>query len=349
MARFGFWATLSAALLLTMSVDPAMGGKPSKPPPTVDTGTIYYGNNGYICSMDPDGSNKTVLSLTGGGPSIALHGGKRWFLRPLPIAGETYPSGNERQEIFAVTDEGDEVQITNAFDLEPSYNAAKQQWATEAGVADGKISYLGIRWATDQDGEWILDGSGEPVIAESGLFTLALDWSAILGNSWSPGDPACRAIDLTLCDDEWGIYFPVNTKYDWSPDGTKVVYFDSWDSTAALRVAPVDGSSAPVTIVSSACYDPRWSSGDLIVFSTGAIKTVRSDGTGMTTIVPAPTKRYLSLAGATWSPNGTHLVYSLEKHDPSDWNHTFYRITATGGDKTPIYSDTAGGLFRWRQ
>ena len=74
--------------------------------------------------MDADGANKApVPGDVHGEPSNALHGDQRWYLEVQFITDEFYPDGGERRELFALTEAGAAVQLTDQGDLEPVTNA----------------------------------------------------------------------------------------------------------------------------------------------------------------------------------------------------------------------------------
>jgi hypothetical protein len=138
-------------------------GKPPKPapepPPAVDTGIIYWSGShvdGVIHTMDPDGSDKTNLSLKGW-PSIGQHGGERWFL-VLKIVdpdnhypyqdGETADANGDIwpfapiQELFAVSESGTEIQLTDDPSIQPNLQLAQPFSPSSGPTRTGTASWI---------------------------------------------------------------------------------------------------------------------------------------------------------------------------------------------------------------
>ena len=143
-------ASLSATLL-TSSFSNAQG---------TGGGTIYFADNGLTYTMNSDGNNKTplVLSDNPGNPSRALYGGHRWFLQTRQIAGQYYPNGDTRREVYAVRDDAAiEVQLS---DENKARNGASDKRCTMEALlafkragADGILTYCALdagRWLREE-------------------------------------------------------------------------------------------------------------------------------------------------------------------------------------------------------
>ncbi len=100
------------------------------------------------------------------------------------LGNREYDSGNPRHGLFAVTAEGNAVQLTNDSDIEPNnldswiYGGGVlhgMQWAACDGVANGKVSYLAVRWESE-------------AIAEYGIYVLELDPDNLASHTAVPAD-----------------------------------------------------------------------------------------------------------------------------------------------------------------
>jgi hypothetical protein len=103
-----------------------------------------------------------------------------------------------------------------------------------------------------------------------------------------------------------------------SPDGTKIVYFDMHETQGyALRVMNADGTGDRVLLDGQAvdCYYPSWATrpawspdGTQIAFSCHehehGIRVVGADGSGLRTVIPNGWNPY-------WSPDGSRIAFEL--------------------------------------
>jgi len=337
------------AVMLTSSAASAKGKPPPPPPPPpVDSGTIYFNyNNGsaqQVCSMKPDGTSQTalpVLNAFGAEPSRVLHGGKRWFVTLQTIPNEFYPpdpDGNlyARQELFAVSQRGEWFQLTD----NPAIEAFDPRWTLGAGGVDGRITVVAYRW--------VQDANGKSISIEPGVYSIDVD-----PETWTSAPPAPQSpqrldtILLPVACDAVGCYADVSG-YDWSADGTHVVYAAS-DGLYVTRAS--DGTSGQLLSVSGAAA-PRWSpvqgnGRTQILFgvgggSAGRIDRVNDDGTGWVTMVPAGSTSSIWIIdnSARWSPSGTHLIYNQWTMDKKVWYRVktshVYRAAADGSGKIDL-------------
>jgi hypothetical protein len=310
--------------------------------PAADTGggTIYYRYQNLTWTMNSDGTAKTQLPAAVGNYGVAsreLHGGHRWFLATLPIAGETYPNGQPRHEIFAVRDDGDAsftVQLTNQSDLERN-GATPYRVAWKPG--DDQISMIARRWS-----------GGE--VVEGGVYVADILFDGngnVTGLASQPGAPAISTGLVTWPANEVpfkGGLGPDMRNVDWAPSGTEIVH--DRVSAAGLRIADTSGGGR---LLLSEGICPAWSpDGTWIAFnSTGGISRIKPDGTGVKVII----KRGSSYAvmNPDWSPTGSHLVYRRQK---TTWplEDDVYRAKADGKEQTNLTGDIGGFAtpFVWR-
>ena len=313
------------------------GGGGGEVPP----GTIYFTLSGQLHTMNGDGANKApVPGDVHGEPSHALHGDQRWYLEVRFIADEFYPDGGERRELFAVTEAGDAVQLTDQADLEPvtSFTLGATRWAP----GDAFVSWVALRWDPI---------SGMPV--DAGVYVAEVDYDAVSGNVIGlvaqPLDPMVPTAFVEDFDEVWR---PLVRTHDWSPDQTAIVY-DTVDSE--LFTADTFTGDSFVLTNTTGVGLPVWSpDGSKIAFQVpvASIATINPDGSGEKIIIK---RKGHSLAGASipgWSPTGEHLIYRWHDSttqggfEPPD----VYRAAANGGGKTNLTADLDGGAtpIAWR-
>jgi hypothetical protein len=183
---------------------------------------------------------------------------------------------NRRCELFAVREDGQiEVQLTDDPNVQPwrpgEPGRALWNWATHDGVVDGKVSYVAQRWGKD---------GGEDVVVERGLFAAEIEWDE-WGEPYATTDNTMLPVILPLEPEVLEI------NYDWSPDGTQIVY-SILGSADGIRVADAYGEPNEWLCGGGR---PRWSpvlddGTTLIVFGGGReIRTISPDGGPATTIV----------------------------------------------------------------
>jgi dipeptidyl aminopeptidase/acylaminoacyl peptidase len=112
----------------------------------------------------------------------------------------------------------------------------------------------------------------------------------------------------------------------WSPDGTRISYFDSRDGVSppgagALFIVPADGSAEPdrITPWGAAFSDHSWSpDGSWIVFQRpyGQLWLVRPDGSDLHQI-PLELPAGAGALNPSWTPDGAWIVFSVRLPDRS--------------------------------
>lgn len=354
--RKALFAAVTIAVLALLAGAVSAKGKPDKPgkppggepqDPSPDTGVIYfeYSGDGNIWSMAYDGSNKQALSIdrrVNVDASELTHSGERWFLTAQPVDAPPYPNGAERWEIFAISASGSTVQLTDNPEVEilgvslegsnvqdlggwPQWmvvHSAEPRWCCD----DTKVSYWARRWE-----------NGGLVEGSEGLYEAEVDWSS------RDTEPTKLDVNLQPYSGLLGGYF-----YDWSPDGERIVYEDA----GAIFVLDVGPDAQPCKIASGS--GAEWSpvpGTDRIVFLSGDdLYSVAPNGSDQTLIVSRSDNRKEGLYGAAWSPNATHVAYSVRKNRGQ--LHV-YRANAQGEYETNltedlVTKDTQAFVIGWR-
>ncbi len=335
------------------------GGNPREPTPP---GVIYaYVGGGNNVEMDADGTVLRTLDAAARGiPTHATHGGELWFVYAEEVAG-VYPDSTQRQDLFAVSESGTVVQLTN----DPLFHPMNQpRWSP--APADGEIVFRGRRFssaiaAADEGGLYVAEvtfAGGAPSVTS---YTLHITGTMVQ--------------DTTRCTTNGICYATPNViRADWSPDARRLLYTirdlpaseSGLDTETSIFVYEADGSS---TFVTSPGNNPRWSSLDMVVFYdytvvmsnfTMRLWTIDLDGTKLTQVeeirdrgqgANANNWTYARFRGHEWSPDGNHIVYGIldcKLVTNSSCDNRIIRRKADGsGEKviaTPSWVDVQG----WR-
>jgi hypothetical protein len=306
----------------------------------VDFEGTTYGESGVAIT----GVDQELVIDPGNGPTgtltinFASTTGHSTFSFRGTILNKTY-----RSELFAVSEDGQtEVQLTNDSTVQPwgggDVSRALPRWATDIGVADGKVSYLAQRWGKDA-----LDND---IITERGLFAAEIEW--IDGMPQATTDNTMLPVNLPLGPEVRDII-----PYDWSPEGDRVVYVDGGSLYVGDAYAEDPGDLIHEGGAGRPVWSPELEDGtSLIAFTSTAndIRTISPDGTSETTIITAGSKIIIRGDMMHWSPEGTHLVYTRVQRKKSDSEHDVYRIGADGSDPTNLTNGIRANCFamNWR-
>lgn len=294
-------------------------------------GTIYYlgpwdgatHNTAVMRAMNSDGTNNTQLGFgPQGNPSIALHGGHRWFLINQSIPGVYNPDGTQRFELFAMRDDDDNqnnnpvtrVQLTYDIDLQVQ---AGRNWL----LGDQTISFEARRWSGG-------------VVVEGGIYMASPVFDADGNITGLAAQPTTPAISFPLVEITPGDLWADLNEYSWAPAGDRVIYTRVGDRD--LTVADLLGS-LHLRIFTGSARNPQWSpDGTKIAFSSGgSISTIKPNGTQRKVIVAA-LQNWTFYWGAYWSPGGTHIAYTGQQIIGSNSNLDVFRATATGTGRTNL-------------
>jgi hypothetical protein len=284
----GFLPCVAGAALLMCGV--ALAAKP----PAVEPGRIFFNLNGQVMAANSDGSNQRVLfAAEEDAPDVSAlpHNNGYWFLDVRDVSGEpSYPGPFGRSEIFAVNEGGAQVRLTSDPALEPINGGgyARARWL----VGDTQVAFLAQRW----------DLSTMTVVPDSaGIYVTEIDFSSGLPVVITPPEHLAWTSSMFGPNYSSTLY-----GYDFSPDGGTIYFADG----ITLYSAETATGTHSVALATDFNY-PRLCAamGTLIGFRQfSSIKTVRSDGSELTPMIPPSTKGWGAFP--IWSPSGKYISYS---------------------------------------
>jgi len=308
------------------------------PPPNTGGGTIYFigprdgaqgGGSQWMRAMNSDGSNNRQLGFgLYGNPSLALHGGLRWFLYHQDIPGVYNPDGTQKFELFVLRGDFDgnfnnnsttRVQLTNDIDLQ------MQSWSPAWVLGDQKISFKARRWYNG-------------TVVTGGIYTASLVFDANGNITGLAALPTTPTIPFPLVETNPGDFWPAFADYSWNPGGDRVVY--SGLGNTDLWIADLLGSPHQ-RIFTGYALAPQWSpDGTKIAFTSSGshISTLRPNGTQLRVII-SPISNWTAFR-PYWSPGSDFIAFTGQTQSGSYPNFTFNmdvnRATATGGNLTEL-------------
>jgi hypothetical protein len=347
LSKLSLAITLTLALFATHAVaqkPPKGGGGGGGDTTPVPPGTVHFtrstADSRYYAdmTMKADGSGKTQIGISEQGkwlvPSHQLHGGQRWLLAILPTETEDPDTGEMREELFAVTEDGQAVQLTDDANL-----FLAGSWSLRWAKDDSFFSYV----AADR-GTW-----------DESLFVVDVDWSSgtpVIGSPRKVFDSGSYSGDPQL---------PALGAYDWSPSGLEMVYNDirDWDRHE-VRVARFLADGAVETRHLGYGLYPTWSpDGNWIAYGSqvgGAIWKIQPDGSGAVQL--STIKSGQQHTDQVWSPDSQHLAFTERTRTTTkskgvtytSYTYDILRISANGGTATNLTGDTAADCWSigWR-
>ncbi len=162
--------------------------------------------------------------------------------------------------------------------------------------------------------------------------TWSPDGTSIAFDGWDDSDPSRTGIYIGGSHEVTAVVrvtstggAPQDIPLDWSPDGTRLVFYRAIraepdfpiDIGGSLWVVNVDGTHARQLDLPPPNWWARWSpEGTTILFvsernqPTGAIWTIRPDGSGLTKVFEDPSGGFP--IDPIWSPDGTQIMFMLD-------------------------------------
>ena len=360
-----FFILIAVALVASLlGLSPSRSAPPHGGGGSVPPGKILYTYNNQTWQMNGDGSGKSTVSLSAV-PSRDTYSGHRWSI--LMSNGE----------VWATPNNVDFLQITNLQQYDNGDGTitcvilndgtgARLSWSNGG---DSFISVKGIHWVQDASLP-VPPPGGDADMSDLYLAIYRLDVSALELEARYQSQLPGPAFDITLAvpviTEPFG-YEENFTEHQWSPDGTKIAYkwrnnfedfgpADLWVADVGPGVTlPVNALTDGVRIVNIATNRidfPQWSppgaAEQRIAFrySNGDLRTVRPDGTGLTTVAN------VGYGPSFWSPDGNHFVYrKMVQKTFTKREYFLYRIGASGGTSVLLTGDLNKeldkGLLGW--
>jgi dipeptidyl aminopeptidase/acylaminoacyl peptidase len=259
-----------------------------------------------------------------------VHGETRWILEMRQS-----PSDPDGGALFAVSEwadaDGQPLSVVLLIDgiFEEGFFVALPLWAKD----DSFISILIDTWSDDFSTfstelyriEVTFDASGTPAITSEAEWELVAREEDGIGN------------------------------YDWSPDGSRVVYMayiESGGFDADIKVQDLNDEPGQATTIYTNGYAPLWSPADaLIAFypwdTAPGVHVIATDGSGLRQL----TKSVYD-GGFQWSPDGSALAVHRVSWRNTKWGSLYsadiIRVPVSGGPEVNLTKDIDGyASLRW--
>ena len=135
-------------------------------------------------------------------------------------------------------------------------------------------------------------------------------------------------------------YRGIDTEPSWSPTGREIAFVS--DRAGRAQVFVMDAEGANVRRLTQAGFNtqPRWSpKGDTIVYTSRQgnhdLWGVGPDGSNLRRLTAGPGNN----EGASWAPNGRHLVVPVE---PAAGGYQLFTMLADGSEQQPAHAGARG-------
>ncbi|MFC1596541.1 hypothetical protein ACFL5Q_01155 [Planctomycetota bacterium] len=267
------------------------------------TGVVYYYYTPDLISMDADGTNKTLVGLD---------------------IGSAIPSIAEHNDMRWF--------LQGYFDL---YVTSADNTTVTLYTAPDDATIAAMRWISDPVGgadayvSWYEVPVGSTDMTDGTLVRAPVIYST---------DGDITGLDLTSAE----YYFGTSWDYDWSPDGTFVVYRDE-NELWTYNTFTDEHDILPTTVSNQ----PRWSpDGTRIAYGASAdnwttIETVDLDALSITVVAKAKNRGVNGkfVSRPSWSPDGEFILYRHVDASGYDWYYDIMRCTHDGQSPTNLTAD----------
>jgi hypothetical protein len=313
---------LVAILVGVAGASSLVSSEAAPPSKSVPAGKVFYTSDtalqgNALWSMNADGSGKQLLAYQ---PRLCdyaqlshqVHQGHRWYLE-----FRTSPTPANGLALFAVRDDGDPDFVVPLVD-DPDLEFNLIRWAKD----DSFVSFTASDALDGTDLDHIY-GAELDFDPETGLPFLAGEWSPVV-------------------DGEQADFHDIRA-YDWSPDGTKVVYQLTGNpgSTSAMIADFVTGTTR---VFAANGYAPVWSpDGTRIAYTlSDGIYVSNLEGTANLRITNNNSSHYDQTRG--WSTDSQQVLFNRitiksVKGGGQLSQSDVFRVPATGGTAVNLTND----------
>jgi len=325
------------------------------PPPkahAIQQERIVYGtdNNRSIVSINPDGTDKQVLS-EGYYPQISPDGTKIAFIKSDSGIENLYVMNADGSGIVNVTGTANTQSIDIRFTWSPDGSKIAYTKVITTESPGGPISTSRIFTTT-------IDGSVQNDL------TADTEGPHVYGPSWSPD--GSKIVYTSVEDNVASIYTMSSSNGSnktllvanaslpqWSPNGNKISFEsdfgDEFGDTEVGTVNPDGSSLTAVTNNSGFDGQEKWSpDGNRLVMLSNCncgdpsyIRSINADGSNSTSIT-TPSEGG-DIAYPSWSPDSSQIVFTAYDPGAGDpLNYRLFTVPVTGGPAIQVYADGDG-------
>jgi Tol biopolymer transport system component len=307
-----------AALTRALHNGPRPADERTPKPPGIFSevgGWITYGNGRGIRAVDStrpeDASSQIRLSTDGGTPLAWSSDGSKLLILRCQCDFPTLAGYDDGRSLVVLNANGTETRLAQTHD--------RQYVNGGSFSSDGSRVVYAIWGGKIPSSIYVIDAEGG---TPRKLLTAGFRYP-------DPGDKENGPFRT-------GLYYPT-----FSPDGTKIAYFDGFgDNSHSLRVVDADGGDMRVLVRDMEAYrisNLAWSpDGTRLAFGRihEGIYTIGVDGSGLTLVIPDGVYPH-------WSPDGSRISYEPYSYPPNGPLH----IAAADG--TQVVGFDFGGSGPW--